>query len=503
MKRWLKKLLTPPALRLNRMVVCEVVLLLTVSLSVVFFFAHKALRQESMYNARETLEGTVQQIDNVLLNVEQSAGNIYYEMLAHLDRPDRMEQYCRELLACNPYVSGCAIAFKPYYYPGRELFITYVHRKGHSWTVNGPSDLVTLDRFGNRPYTTQVWYTEPMRTGRVIWTDPLAEEEDEGATLSLCIPIEDHEKKVVGVMAVDLPVSLLSKIVMDAKISPNSYSVLLARNGSYIVHPNPVKLLNETVYTQTEGGANPTVRAAAEAMMAGETGYKPFEMDGQEWYVFYKPFQREEVPGRSNEKLDWSVGIVYPRADVYGDYNVLVFYVLVIALAGLLVFYASSRFVTRRQLKPLKQLMHSAERIAEGHYDEPIPATKRQDEIGALQTHFRKMQQAMVARTEELEEMNATLHAREAELQKLSGHTQQSDKVKSAFLHYVSRQMVGPGDVIDRSVAHLSSRFRTMTMEEIENEIRQIKEQSETILTLLSEIIHVAQIEAEKEESHE
>ena len=76
-----------------------------------------------MHNAEETLDATVQDIDKILLSVEQSAGNIYWEVIAHLDKPDRMLNFSRRLVECNPYVVGCAIVFKPNYYPGHELFM--------------------------------------------------------------------------------------------------------------------------------------------------------------------------------------------------------------------------------------------------------------------------------------------------------------------------------------------------------------------------------------------
>ena len=64
------------SIRLSLMVVCEIALLLLASLVVMFHFSSQALRQEAMFNAEQTLEGTVQHIDNILLSMEQSAGNV-------------------------------------------------------------------------------------------------------------------------------------------------------------------------------------------------------------------------------------------------------------------------------------------------------------------------------------------------------------------------------------------------------------------------------------------
>ena len=78
-------------------------------------FARKIVKEEALLKAEKTLEGTVQQIDNILLSVEQSAGNIYWDLLLHLGESERMETYCRKVVETNPHIVGCAISFEPFY----------------------------------------------------------------------------------------------------------------------------------------------------------------------------------------------------------------------------------------------------------------------------------------------------------------------------------------------------------------------------------------------------
>ena len=134
---------------LNIQMLGEALLLLAVTLGILAYFSHKALRQEAMRDAEQTLEGTLQNIDNILLSVEQSTGNIYYDLLEHLDDPDRMFTYSWELVESNPNIIGCAIAFKPGYYPGKDLFMAYVHRKAQ--TADGMPELEVLESFADRP----------------------------------------------------------------------------------------------------------------------------------------------------------------------------------------------------------------------------------------------------------------------------------------------------------------------------------------------------------------
>ena len=496
------------SVHLSCMVVFAIAILLTSSLAVMFVFARQTVRGEALQNAEQTLAGTLQHIDNILLSVEQSAGNIYWDVLPHVNEPEKMEDYCRRLVQCNPYIVGCAIAFTPHYYADHDLFMTYVRRRGKSMMTTDKSDLVTTSTFGHRPYTEQAWFAEPIKKQRAIWSDPMKNEEVEGEALTtFSLPIFSREGKCVGVLAADVALSLLSQIVMAAKPSPNGYTTLLGRNGSYLVHPDTNKLLHETVYTQLEKGVGASVREAAEAMMAGKTGYKRFQLDGKDCYVFYKPFTRYEVPGRSMEKLGWSVGVVYPEDDIFGDYNKLLYYVLAIAIIGLLLFYVLCRSITHRQLLPLRMLTKSAQHIAEGNYNEMIPTTTREDEIGQLQRHFHQMQQALAAHVGELKQLTTVLKERSEVLQKVIKRTQEADRMKLTFLHNMTNQMIKPANAISESVetlCHMASKSAsekedtTDVTEQAEEEVKTINAESKVITDLLNHLLDASDSEKGK-----
>ena len=483
------------SLKLSLMAVCEISLLLMVALAVMFHYSRKVLKEEAMIDAEHTLDGTAQHIDNVLLSVEQSAGNIYFDLLKHLDEPERMYDYSRHLVECNPYIVGCAIVFKPHYYPGKELFMAYVRRKGYSLTADN-TELVTQATYTERPYTEQEWYTKPMKREAPCWTYPLKNEDAEGEPLvSFCLPIRDKSDTCVGVLAADLPISLLSQIVLSAKPSAHGYSTLLADNGSYIVHPDSTKLNYQTVFYQLHEGADPSFIEAAEAMVSGDEGYRLVNIDGKKWYVFFKPFVRSLTPGRAEGKLGWSVGVLYPDDDIFEEYNRLLYYLLTIAIVGLLVFFLLVRFVTHRQLLPLSLLTHSAQRIAKGNYSETIPATNRKDEIGQLQEHFQQMQQSLASHISELEHLSTTLKDRNEVLRIAYDRAQEADMMKIAFLHHMTNQMLEPTLALEDSVKTLCNNYQELTQQEADHEVDNIQQKSHTIIEVLNSMIHGAEDE--------
>ncbi|MBR0165620.1 MAG: HAMP domain-containing protein [Prevotella sp.] len=491
--RWIKTITRTLSVRLSLMMVLAIGMLLIGVLVVMFHFSWLAMKAEARGDAEQTLEGTSQQIDNILMSVEQSAGNIYFDMMRHPYKPELMTAYCERLVRSNPYIVGCAIAFKPYYYPDKELPMVYVHHKDYKIDTDGKAELVTQTTFTNRPYTEQVWYAEPMKTGRALWTDPLKNEETEDEPLvTFCLPIYDKNRACVGVLAADVPISLLSQIVLAAKPSPNGYSTLLADNGSYIVHPDTTKLNYQTVFYQMHKGADHSVIEAAEAMVAGEEGYKSFYVDGKKWHVFYKPFKRTAAPGRITADLGWSVGVVYPNDDIFGMFNRLLYILLAIVVIGLLIFFILCRIITHRKLLPLLMLRDSAQRIANGDYKDMIPATTRKDEIGQLQEHFQRMQESLASHIGQLEELSATLKKRNEELADAYGQAQKADRIKTLFLHNMTNQMVEPSNEITASVTALCDLYESGRMEEAQPVIDSINRQDKVMVEVLGEMLQTA-----------
>lgn len=471
-------------------------ILLMVSMTVMLYYSRRAVKEEAVQKALQTLEGTIHHIDNILLSVEQTSGNIYFNMLQSLDEPEMMFTYARKVVETNPYVAGCAIAFKEDFYPGRHGFMAYVHRADSAGMAYADSKIVTDDMFADLPYTEQAWFTRPMETGKVEWLNPLKGiKSDEAPIMTLCLPIPGTDRKPVGVVGVDVSLSLLSAIVSDAKPSKNSYCTLLDSEGAFIVHPSRNKLMSQTALAMKDQSA----KEAAQAMVSGETGYRAFNMGGRDFYVFYKPFKRIAVNGRSTDDLGWSAGIVYPKDDIFGEYNSLSVYVLVIAVAGLLLSFLVSGFVVHRQLRPLLMLTEQAQRIAKGHLDEPIPDSLRKDEIGRLQRNFKLMQRSLAANIGELEQLTSGLKQHGEELSKAYGLAQKADRMKTAFLHNMTNQMLEPSEVICKDVEALCGQDEAGGEKDVSLIAEDIQQKGSTIADVLRNLINMSDEDVRKE----
>jgi HAMP domain-containing protein len=411
-----------------------------VALLIIFVFSRKAVKEEALMDASQTLEATMQRIDNILLKVEQSSGNVYWKMLPYIHQPEKLELYTRKLVETTPYIIDCGI----------------------TWDTDSAA-------------------ADSIFTG---WINP--EEKNVKAITTFRLPVFDGRRKV-GVMDVDVSLALISKLVLEAKPSPNSFCTLLKPDGTVIVHPDST-ILNHHILELTQDD-HPSMTEAAQAMLNGETGYRYVKLDGEDYYVFYKPFERAEVMGRAMSKLGWSAGIVYPEDDIFGDYNRLLYTVLIIAVIGLALLFLTCRFYIRHQLMPLRKLEKSAQRIAEGNYDEPIRHSRRRDEVGRLQNHFLEMQLSLATRMGEMEQLSETLKERGEELQATYEQAQAAERMKTNFLYNMSDQMMAPVDGIRKRVLTISDPSKQLTEEDTNQLVDGIQQRGEKVTALLNQLI--------------
>lgn len=488
MLRLLKIINRTLSVRISLMVVSAMALLLMASLAVMLYYSKKAVKEEALQKASQTLDGTVEHIDNILLSVEQSVGNTYFNLLPQLSNPDIMSANSRNLVESNPYISGCAIAFKEDFYKGRKYFMAH-HYRTYSGIAYSDSPCIQPEVFGNYPYPKQAWFTKPMTSGKPGWLSPTIGIKDNIEPITtFCLPIVGNDGKPVGVIRVEVSLNLLSHIVAEAKPSANSYCTLLDSVGSFIVYPESDKLLHQSAFTLSKKESDPSLHEAVQAMVSGETGYRPFRMRGNDYYVFYKPFERNAIPGRSMEKLGWSVGIIYPEDDILGDYNDLSYFIFAIATVCLLILFLLSRTIISHQLMPLEMLSEKAQLIAKGNYDETIPDSHQKDEIGRLQDNFQQMQQNLSVHIGELEQLITTLRERGEGLRAAYNEAQKADRMKTAFLHNMTNQMLAPAETIDKDVDTLCKTSNPNTSQLVDN----IQQNGHTIAELLKNFIYIS-----------
>lgn len=371
-----------------------------------FFFVEvsKTVHIEAVTRASKVLDNTCLRVEGILNRVEVANNMTCLLAQRHINDPDSMMVYCQGMLKSNPDFYNCSIAFEPYYFEDKgKYFSAYSRRAGDSIkTMQGGSD--------RYQYFYMDWYLSPKLLDRPCWTDPYIEVDVSTNTgymvTSYCQPIKDNNGEFVGVVNTSLSLNWLSHTVSHTKPYPNSYSFMIGRGGTFLVHPDSTKITRYTIFTETLENPNEEVTELGYAMLRGEEGMKQMMVRGEDCYVFYKPLGNTGC----------SMGIVCPVSDIFGAFNNLRQIVILIVLGGLfLMLFFFIRIITK-ELRPLRRLAVEAETIASGQFDTKLPNLNRIDEIGQLSHSFSDMQESLIEHILELKETTAQKASIESEL---------------------------------------------------------------------------------------
>lgn len=476
------------SVRLSLWVVTFVAILLVAALTVMYHFSHQTVREEAVAKAMQTLDRTVLAIDNILVKVEVAGRMMRWNMERHLDDPKALSRDCRKMVEDNPMLIGCAIAMDTAFF--HREFIIYTYREDTSNEhAARHSRVLESDHYDNSSYLKQNWYTHPMEDHKDSWVRPYEQGEYDVRPTTFSLPVRDAKHTIVGVLGLDISLKWFSGIIKDTKPFPRSYCMIVGRKGRYIIHPDTAKIDRHSVFELINGAERDTkMELLIESMMAGESGYKEVDIDGQSCYVFYKPFRQK----------GWVATIVCPESEIMGSTTRLLWTVLVIAIVGLILLLLFCIFYISRNVRPLELLARTARRLSEGHYDDHVPETRREDEIGSLQNSFKAMQQSIANRIDEIRQVNASLEDSNAALQEASDQAQAAERAMDKFLVNLSDQMLQPVINIEKVVGDVRKNYRQMTQQEAEDMVNEIHTETGIVTELLYQLLEVSQKEGGK-----
>ena len=355
--------------RLSFAVVLFVAVIFVGAFSIMFSEARDIIREEAWGKATQTLDGTVLHIDNTLRRVEVASDNMLRVIERNLNKPDSMFSISRQVLVNNPELTGCSISFDPFYYKEKgRYFSAYAYN-------NGDSILTEQEGTDNYQYHCMDWYLIPKLLDRPYWIEPFMEDATEGIIVkdifsSYSRPIHDSKGNSVGTFSVDIRLAWFTEMIAQMKPYPHSFCVMLGKGGSYLVHPDTTKLFYETIFTRTLEKPDSMREALGTSMLAGESGHKVLEYEGELCHVFYKPFKN----------TGWSVAVVIPESDIFAPYERLRSYTLWISATGLLLLLLFSLMSIRHSMKPLQELAETTHRIANGDFSATVGSSMRVDE---------------------------------------------------------------------------------------------------------------------------
>jgi sigma-B regulation protein RsbU (phosphoserine phosphatase) len=349
-----RKLLHSFSARLSLFILLFTAAIFVVAFTVFYHFSSRSIERAARTDAENTLQIINLKIEKVLRRVEAIPDNLNWVISSGKIQPDAMYNITKNVVRANPDIYGSAIAFEPYFFKEKGYYYSpYSYRDG---------DTIRSLQLGNEDYDyfTWEWYSKPKELGAPSWSEPYYDEG--GGQMVMCTysaPIFAQNGKMIGIFTSDISLEWLTDMIDNMKYSNQSYPFMLGKDGTFIIHHTRERILNQTIFDIIDKGHNLDVKLLGEKMLAGENGMMLLNDDGVESYVFYTP-----VP-----HTQWSLGIVVPSKEVFGDLHRINWMLIFIIGSGLIVmFFVSFQMISNltklQRTTAVKEKIESELRIA-------------------------------------------------------------------------------------------------------------------------------------------
>ena len=360
-------------------------------------------------------------VEKKLHDLQVAVHNSIDEVVEDMSHPDSVFAALTHKLQLNPQgVLGFGVGFVPNYYPERgRWFEPYaMWLDGRIFTIQNGS--------AEHDYFTHEWYVEGMKHDEGYWSNGYSFMMG-GERVMICTyakPFYDTKGNKAGVYAGDLSLDMLHDYLLSKDVKANTEglikvprklegnprqwvrSVIVDKNGYYVSHPNKERMLHDNFFEAISQKTDTVADRVMGEMKAGKKGFAELTFEGVPSTVFYSPL----------EKSGWSLVVILPNIRYY----IVVFGFCILLslclLTGLLAVYIICRTTIRRSTRPLQVLASSADEVAKGNFNAPLPDICHQDEIGLLRDSFGNMQRSLSQYIEELKTTTAQKTAIESEL---------------------------------------------------------------------------------------
>ena len=458
-----KRKLRPFYRRLTRWIGLSQLIVMALASYLIYLLAAEVFKEEEFDMYEKSLQVTEKDVRRVLSDVYVGATNHVPEIEANLDHPDKLHNIMQRVVELNPHIRSCGLSFIADYYP----------QKGHwfcPYAVKDEDGKIECSTIGDskHDYLNAAWFTEALEADSSYWSKPFMDSRDTITPLvSYMLPIHNKQGKTVAILGADMSLYKFSGRLMrglslkgdtvhvsytrgeqDDDNSANSFRTLkeqlgsfyfiIDHDGTYIAHPDSGYVIRKN-YFELAKATNDTIDDyVGRQMVAGKEGifkdkedngchFDFFDLESSEVYMFYMPI----------EHTNWSIAMAVARYSIDALAIGFGFIFLILIGLALLVVRLVGKFVAKRVTRPLGQLAASADEVAKGNFNAPLPQLKHYDEIHLLRDSFEEMQHSLTHYIDELKDTTASKAAIENELK--VAHDIQMSMLPKTFPPYPER----------------------------------------------------------------
>jgi methyl-accepting chemotaxis protein len=314
-------------------------------------------------------------------------------------------------------------------------------------------------------------YFKNALSGKSSVSDPIVSKTDGGVVIVYAAPIKNNNE-VVGILIETRDGNDLSELTDQVKF-------MIRKDGTNIESTDRNKVIN--MYNPIEEAKKDTSLkdlADIETKMGkGESGIGKYIFNGIPKYVGYAPV----------EGTDWSVGVIVLKSEILSEFNTLKISAVLVSILFLLIGFVIIYVIANNISKGVESTSRHLDLLANGNLYEKVPAKylKQKDEIGAMTTSMKAMQESLENMIRKIEDNS-------------SNKIKETLKIQDEIFANVSHELKTPLNVIFSAnqliELYLKNSLLEDNKEKIFKNINIIKQNCYRFIKLINNIVDISKM---------
>jgi len=267
----------------------------------------------------------------------------------------------------------------------QDTFVaSYVGTRDGAFHIEPPRQMPADYDSRQRP-----WYKDALETGAVM-TEPYVGVGIDYQVISQAVPIRSGNQ-ALGVLGVNLSIETIARTLNAQAFEGRGYAFLVNKEGKILVHPDKA-MIGKTLADLFMGQAPALTDRLSEVTSA----------DGVKLTLF--------MPIKGLPSQNWYIGIALDQPVVLASLTAFRLSAIIATIAAVLVTLLLLGLVLRLLMRPLHQISHAMQDIAQGEGDLTRRLTiTSQDELGRLAQGFNRFVDRLHALLSEVSSTTNTL----------------------------------------------------------------------------------------------
>ena len=299
--------------------------------------------------------------------------------------------------------------------------------------------------------TERDWYRQAVGRGGMVFTLPYVDKDTGKMVITISEPM-NMDGRLAGVLAVDITVDYLVKLVNNIRIGDGSYAFLIDNSQNIMTHPNKSFLPKNDVSYRLGEILDQRLSPLSDQLSSGKYELEKLkDYDGEEKYFYLSKISSS----------GWTLGFSIPTTVITDNLHALLLGFAIACVISIGISMVVILFLLNGLLRPVIHLTKIVKEFGVTGMDARCEINTK-DEIGELgrafngmadtiQNHSETLEQRVLERTKELNEKNAKIqdsieYAKMIQQTILPHDTEMAETLKDYFIIWNPRDIVG-GDL--------------------------------------------------------